>query len=265
MRARRWLRGLTVLCLFTVFFQMSSVAMAARLEPLYTPLPIDVGRGFTRSEIREAVSDSLINSGWHAQKAQGGQIRAFQAKGRYMARLGIRYSGKIIRFQYLGSERMNARTIDGVEHIYGLYNTWVHDFENALKFRINQLARSHEHGLKAPVREVKVRSRQRKKVIIKRSTERTAPDSSITTVEPASSPNKPPQGAVVHDVIVKPETHENKVRMIKEPIQPAPKRDVEIKTVETPTTANAASDELPPADSRPAKPAQSKDLGELKW
>ena len=266
-----WMRAGIVLLLVGLY---PDITRAAHIEPLYTPLPLDVGRGFTLSEVREAVSDSLINTGWRKQRSQENEIRAYRSKGRHKGQIGISWTSRLITFRYLGSEGLNATDVDGVEYIHGLYNIWVHDLENALKFRVNQLASEHErYGGRAPVSEVRIHPRRRRTAIIKHGplpeVQEIKPEVAATPVQPLDQPateqGAPPPGAVVQDVTVRPQTRKSRVRVSKQPAQHAPRQDVEIKTVETPASSNAASSERPPVDAKPAKPAQSRDLGELKW
>jgi len=280
---------------FIVFFSLNlfwGSAQAARIEPLYTPMPLDVGPGFTLSEVREAISDSLINAGWRKQLSQGNEVRAYHTKGRHIGRIGISYTSRLIEFHHRGSEGLDATDIDGVEYVHGLYNTWVHDLENALKFRVNQLALEHDrYAGKAPVTEVEIRPGERKTATINRRPESEVQEinTETTPVEPVVEPviepgleqDTPLQGAVVHDVIVKPQTAEkpSAAPVLIEPAQsalPAPspvpspdqsrKKNVDIQPVENPKESTTVAEELPPVDAKPAQPVESgKDLGELKW
>ena len=279
----RWIQAFFVCFCLSLY---AGAARSARIEPLYTPLPLDVGRGFTLSELREAISDSLINSGWRKQRSQGNEIRAYHAKGRHTGTIGISYTGRLIKFHYLGSDGLNATEIDGVEYIHGLYNGWVHDLENALKFRVNQLALEHDrYGGKAPVTEVEIHPGRRRSVMVKRQpgpeVQEIKPERESAPMEQVVEPVEEPaleQEAVVHDVIVKPEAGGKPpaTAVVTEPGRTPPtgsvgKQAAGGRAVQLPK--QPAARELPPVDDGPARSSKdpadtkpgNKDLGELKW
>lgn len=116
-------------------FMASPSAEAGRLQPIYTPDPIEVPAGKSVEHVKQAIHKALFGLDFKTKDIGPGHLEATHVKNSkdmaHTAVLTIEYDSKIVRISYKDSKDLNYDQAKG--EIHGTYNRWVRNVEKRIR------------------------------------------------------------------------------------------------------------------------------------
>ena len=113
----------------------STAAEAARIEPIYTPDPIEIPAGKSGEEVKLGIRKALFSLDFKTKEIGPGQLEATHIKNSrdrvHTAVLSIQYDSKTVRIRYKDSKDLNYNSKTG--EIHGTYNRWVRNVEKRIR------------------------------------------------------------------------------------------------------------------------------------
>ena len=113
----------------------SSSAEAGRLQPIYTPDPIEVPAGKSVEDVKKSLRKALFSLDFKTKDIGPGHLEATHVKNSkdmvHTAVLTIKYDNKTVRISYKDSKDLNYDQTKG--EIHGTYNRWVHNVEKRIR------------------------------------------------------------------------------------------------------------------------------------
>ena len=89
----------------------------------------------TEKQMGNAISNAAERRGWIVKKVSKNVINATYFRGKYMAKVAIKYSKSTYSINYLDSKNLNY---DG-QKIHGTYNKWVLNLENTIDRKLTEI------------------------------------------------------------------------------------------------------------------------------
>ena len=124
-----------VLAPFALLLLASPPAQAGKLQPLYTPEPIDIPAGKSAEEIKTGIRKALFNLDFKTKEIAPGHLEATHVKHskdkEHTAVLTIKYNAKVVRITYKDSKDLNYDPAAG--EIHATYNRWVRNVEKSIR------------------------------------------------------------------------------------------------------------------------------------
>lgn len=116
-------------------FVGSPAAEAARIQPLYTPDPIEVPAGKGPAEVKLAIRKALFSLDFKTRELGPGTLEATHAKHskdqEHTAVLSIQYDTRTVLIRYKDSKDLNYDASSG--EIHATYNRWVRNVEKRIR------------------------------------------------------------------------------------------------------------------------------------
>jgi hypothetical protein len=113
----------------------SPAAEAGRLQPIYTPDPIEIPAGKSGEEVKQGIRKALFSLDFKTKDIGPGQLEATHVKNSkdmvHTAVLSIQYDSKTVRIRYKDSKDLNYDQKAG--EIHGTYNRWVRNVEKRIR------------------------------------------------------------------------------------------------------------------------------------
>lgn len=113
----------------------SPPAEAGRLQPIYTPDPIEVPAGKSAEDVKQAIRKALFSLDFKTKDIGPGHLEATHVKNSkdlvHTAVLTIKYNSKTVHISYKDSKDLNYDQAKG--EIHGTYNRWVHNVEKRIR------------------------------------------------------------------------------------------------------------------------------------
>jgi hypothetical protein len=125
----------TAIVPFMAMLIASPSAEASRIQPIYTPDPIEVPAGKSANDVKSAVRKALTGLDFQVKDMGPGHMEATHVKhSRDMAHtavLTIKYDTKAVHISYKDSKDLNYDQAKG--EIHGTYNRWVQNVEKRIR------------------------------------------------------------------------------------------------------------------------------------
>ncbi len=113
----------------------SPSAEAGRLQPIYTPDPIEIPAGKGADEVKLAIRKALFGLDFKTKDIGPGHLEATHVKQSkdmaHTAVLTIKVDSKTVRISYKDSKDLNYDEKAG--EIHGTYNRWVRNVEKRIR------------------------------------------------------------------------------------------------------------------------------------
>jgi hypothetical protein len=110
-------------------------AEAGRLQPIYTPDPIDIPAGKSANDVNQGIRKALFSLDFKTKEIGPGHLEATHVKHsrdmEHTAVLTVKYDSKTVRITYKDSKDLNYDPKEG--EIHGTYNRWVRNVEKRIR------------------------------------------------------------------------------------------------------------------------------------
>lgn len=120
---------------FAMLLMASPSAQAGKLQPIYTPEPIEIPAGKSAKEVKTDIQKALFGLDFKTKEIAPGHIEATHVKHskdmEHTAVLTIKYDAKTVRIMYKDSKDLNYDP--GAGKIHGTYNRWVKNVEKSIR------------------------------------------------------------------------------------------------------------------------------------
>lgn len=120
---------------FAVLLMTSSPVQAGKIQPIYTPDPIEVPAGKSTEEVKMVIRKALFDLDFKTKEVAPGHLEATHVKRskdkEHTAVLTIKYDAKMVRIAYKDSKDLNYDQAAG--EIHGTYNRWVKNVEKRIR------------------------------------------------------------------------------------------------------------------------------------
>jgi hypothetical protein len=123
--------------LVLVAFTWTAPVAEARSTTLIDHESVVVSGARSAADVKRAILIAGTKKGWKAIKETADNVRLeYNARGKHLVVIDVRYNAKSFGVKYAGSENMNYEERDGTRVIHPKYNKWVSDLIQSINLEL---------------------------------------------------------------------------------------------------------------------------------